>query len=113
VDKARKDDPLLIYGDGSQTRDFIHVSDVSAALYTAYVDDLKGVYNVGTGIETSLLDLVDLLDRISGNELKRIFMPARKGEIERSVAAVDRIREAAGFSAEIDLLQGLKDTYRQ
>lgn len=112
VDKARNGDSLLIYGDGSQTRDFIHVSDIAIALYTAFVDGLKGVYNVGTGVETSLSDLADLLDQISGRELKRIFMPARKGEIERSVASIDKIREDTGFSAEVDLLQGLKDTYR-
>ncbi|MGA1822808.1 MAG: NAD-dependent epimerase/dehydratase family protein [Thermoplasmatota archaeon] len=112
LDKAGKGDPLLIYGDGSQTRDFIHVSDISAALYTAYVDNLKGVYNVGTGVETSLLDLADMLDRISGRKLRRIFMPARKGEIERSVASIDKLRVAAGFSPGIELLQGLKDTYR-
>lgn len=111
LERASVNEPLLIYGDGKQTRDFIFVEDVARALLMTAMSDVTGQLNLGTGKETSILDLAEVVGRVSGGELKRIHMPARKGEILRSCADVSRIREEVGFEAEIDLLEGMRRTW--
>jgi UDP-glucose 4-epimerase len=110
LERAFGNEPLLIYGDGKQTRDFIFVEDVARALLMTARSDVTGQLNLGTGKETSILDLAGVVEEISGGEPKRIHMPARKGEILRSCADVSRIRDEVGFQAEIDLSAGMRRT---
>lgn len=98
-----------IFGDGSQTRDYIHVADV-VRLHRAVIEqDATGVFNVGTGIETRLDDLMalvaDILDR---PELTPIFEPFRTGELLRNSLSPRRLEQAIGARAEVDLRDGLR-----
>ena len=96
--------PATVFGDGSQTRDFVFVGDVAAAFLAAAESDAGGAFNVGTGVETSVLDLVGELG------LEPRFEPARPGEVARSCLAAGAIREALGWSASTPLRDGLEQT---
>lgn len=109
--KALSGEPFLIYGDGTQTRDFIYVADIARALYMAADSTITGSHNAGTGKETSINRISELIREISGASDEPIRMPARKGEILRSRADISSLIELTGFQAETDLKQGLRNTY--
>lgn len=98
-----------IFGDGAQTRDFVWVGDVACAFRKAIVGP-PGVYNVGTGKETSVRELYLAIARILGCSLQPVFLPATAGEVRRSVLSTDRAREALGWQPEICLERGLLAT---
>jgi UDP-glucose 4-epimerase len=99
-----------IFGDGHQTRDFVYVGDVADATLRA-VDSRAGVYNVGTGIETSVLELYATIERITGIKREAQLAPARPGEILRSVLDRTRIKEELGWEPQHSLEQGLSETW--
>jgi UDP-glucose 4-epimerase len=101
-----------IYGDGRQTRDYVFVGDVVAAnLAAADKRDVGGAVNVGTGRETSVLDLVAILRAESGREdFEPDFADARLGEIERSCLDVTRARDELGWEAGTSLNDGMRAT---
>jgi UDP-glucose 4-epimerase len=103
-----------IFGDGRQTRDYAYVGDVVAAnLAAAAHPEAHGAYNVGTGVEASVLEVVAALRQAAGvgeGEFEPEFAPARAGELQRSSLDVTRARAELGFSAETDLVSGLRST---
>jgi len=99
-----------IYGDGMQTRDFVYVTDVADATLRA-VDSRAGVYNVGTGLETSVLELYATIERIAGIKREARLAPARPGEVSRSVLDRTRIEEELGWEPEHSLEEGLAETW--
>ena len=110
-------EPLVIYGDGEQTRDYIHVGDVVRANLMAARMDLSPApgldsraYNVGTGIETSVNGLADILEEAAGIPTGRVFQDARSGELRRSALATARIRER-GWAPARSLRAGLAATF--
>lgn len=114
LDHALRGEPLTIYGDGEQTRDLIFVEDVARALVLACAPDRCGhlVCNIGTGRETSVRALAEaalLAARAHGAGPGRSrTAPARPGEISRSLAAVERAATSLGFTAEVELAEGLR-----
>jgi dTDP-L-rhamnose 4-epimerase len=102
----------LVFEDGGQSRDFIHVRDVARALVTALTTPAAtGVFNVGTGRATSVLELGErLAARLGYDGGFRIENRFRTGDIRHAFADVTRIRESLGFRAEIGLDEGLRDT---
>ena len=106
-----------VFGDGRQTRDYIYVEDVVRACITASDNDVSGSFNVGRGEEVSVLQLVEHL-RALGGELGMLdgggfepqFAPPRLGEVQRSALDTSRSREQLGFSADVDLENGLRRT---
>jgi UDP-glucose 4-epimerase len=103
-----------IYGDGQQTRDYVYVADVVAAnLAAASHPEAHGVYNVGTGRERSVLEVLGALRRAAGlgdDDLQPEFAPARLGELQRSALDVGRARAELGFTARADLDEGMRRT---
>jgi UDP-glucose 4-epimerase len=99
-----------VFGDGRQTRDYIYVGDVVAAFLAAAGADAEGPYNVGTGLETSVLDLGARLASVSGGEFQREMAPARPGEVQRISIDPARAERDLGWRAEVDLDRGLKLT---
>ncbi len=110
ADRFRRGLPPVIYGDGGQTRDLVFVGDVARANLLAAAWDGQGpfVFNVCTGRQTSLLDLVAAFQRISGRALEPQFAPPRPGDIYHSVGRPDRARERLGFRAQTPLEEGLR-----
>jgi UDP-glucose 4-epimerase len=98
-----------IFGDGTQTRDYVYAGDVAQASLAAVGQE--GVFNVGTGNETSVLDLYELCRRIAGAELDPEMAPARLGEIERSVLDVSKADRDLGWTPQVELEEGLRRTW--
>ena len=111
ADRARAGRPLTIFGDGTQTRDFVYVGDVVRAITAALGDGgSRVVANVGTGGEISVLELARTVVELCGGRSPIEHAPARPGEILKSRARVDRLRDALGVVAETKLVDGLRAT---
>jgi UDP-glucose 4-epimerase len=108
------DERPVIYGNGLQTRDFVFVKDVVRAnICAAKARKTRGeVYNIGTGRENSVLDLVRTLNKILGKELEVVFEKERAGDIMESFADLSLAKEKLGFVAETTLRNGLEETVR-
>jgi UDP-glucose 4-epimerase len=110
-------EPLTVFGDGEQTRDYVYAGDVARAnlLLTTVelpnpgsVDDVA--FNVATGQETSVVELAETIMSASGVDVELRFAPARKGEVQRSCLRTEKLR-ALGWNPIVPLEQGLKNTY--
>ena len=111
TDRARAARPLTIFGDGQQTRDFVYVGDVVRAIAAALRDgNSRVVANVGMGGEISVLELARTIVDLCGGRSTIEQQPARAGEILKSRARVDRLRDALGVAAETRLVDGLRAT---
>lgn len=113
--KMAKGERPVIFGDGSQTRDFTYVANAVLANLTAmkHPKPLLGeTYNVGTGGRTSLLDLVAALNKIYGKDLKPDFQPTRAGDVRDSQACLQRIAAAIGYKPIVDFEEGLGRTVK-
>lgn len=108
VDRIRDNQPVTVFGDGQQTRDFIYVRDVARANVAALQSDYQGACNVATGLSTSLLDLIQTLSDITGNQTETRFAEPRTGDIVHSLANPARMQEHLGVTAETGLKQGLE-----
>ena len=110
-DRAKAGQPLTIFGDGGQTRDFVYVGDVVRALAAAVADGNSGaVANVGTGGEITVLELARTIVELCGKRSAIAHAPPRAGEIMKSRARVDRLREVFGVVAQTQLVDGLRTT---
>ena len=100
---------LTIHGDGSQTRDFIYVSDVCEAFLAAMQNTVQGysTYNVCTGTCTSIIELAELLAEIIGSQTPFKFGPSRAGDIHRSFGDNSRLKSNFGVNPKVDLETGL------
>ena len=111
ANRARAGRPLTIFGDGSQTRDFVYVGDVARALVAAVGDgNSRLIANVGTGGEITVKELARTIVELCGGNSQIEHAPARAGEILRSRANVDRLRDKLGIVAETKLADGLRAT---
>jgi UDP-glucose 4-epimerase len=100
-----------IFGDGSQTRDYVFVRDVVRAMLAAHAHDAGGVFNIGTGAETSVLELYDAIQQASAVERTPAHAPARLGELQRSVLDPSLAERELGWRAEVELPAGLAQTW--
>ena len=99
-----------IFGDGMQTRDYVYVGDVARATL-ATLGHEGGVFNVGTGRETSVAELYELCARVAGSDAPAEHAPARLGELQRSFLDTTLAAERLGFTAMVDLEDGLRSTW--
>ena len=107
-----EDRPVTIYGDGSQTRDFVNARDLCQGMIAALDSNLAGeLVCLGSGTETSVVDLVRLLREVSGREIRTEFKPARAGEILRNYTDIAKARRLLGYSPQVDLADGLRECY--
>ena len=103
--------PIIIYGDGKQTRDFIYVDDVVEANILGMQHQVTGIYNVSTGISSSVNLLVDEFRNISGKDIEVVYDKPRLGDIRDSVLATDKSEKELLFTAKYNLHDGLIKTY--
>jgi UDP-glucose 4-epimerase len=112
--KITQGEPLIIYGDGSSTRDYIHVSDLCNGITRALLnEDVKNdVIHLASGRETSLRQLADLMIRISGkNDHPVEYRDKRTGEVDRNFARYDYARKVLGFEPQYTLEDGLQEAW--
>ena len=109
-------EPLLVFGDGEQTRDYVYVGDVVCGLLAAEGAVLDGrahrdVYNIGTGVETSVLGIAAALAEIAGAPARPEFRPHRTGEIQRVAIAPGAAAAELGWQPRTELAAGLAETF--
>ena len=110
IAKALRDEPISIHGDGGQTRDFIHVTDIVGALaYAGASKDMAGTYNVGYGRSQSILALAQEIVRLTGSKSAIEHLPPRAGDVRHSLASTKRLL-AAGWKARSSVSAGLAET---
>ena len=110
LNQARDGVDVTVEGDGSQTRDFVHVSDIVAAnLASATTDEVGEAFNVCTGVETSVAELASHVVEYVDSESEVVHVEAREGDIERSFGDGRRAAEALGFEPSVVLEDGLED----
>ncbi len=107
-DQYKKHEPVVIFGDGNQSRDFIYVADVARANLTALKSDYNGVLNIGTGKPETLLNIVKYLENINSEHIKIEHNAARPGDILHSYSSTEKAKENLKFEYEIALQKGLK-----
>jgi UDP-glucose 4-epimerase len=101
---------LVIYGDGSQTRDFVHVVDVANAILTlVQSDNGEGVFNIGYGRAVSIGDLAKTVLNLSGKDSGITYEPSRDADITHSVADILKARKAFAYSPQVPLEEGLQN----
>lgn len=107
-EQALAGDPLTVHGDGDQTRDFVHVEDVVRANLAAATTDATGeAYHIGTGTETSVLELAETVREVADSDSAIVHEAAREGDIDRSLADVSKAREQLEYEPSMDLTTGL------
>ena len=108
LDRVSREEPLVIHGDGLQTRDFVFIDDVLNAIVRALETDYVGVVNIGSGTEVSIRDLCRLFGKLVGGELKVVYSDPRPGDIRRSVAKIEEARRRLGWTPRTSLEDGLR-----
>lgn len=110
VERLRNGLPLIVYGNGTQTRDFVHVNDIVEAILLALEnrDARLEIFNIGFGISTPINELARLLKIAAGSDLRIIFEDSRVGDIKRSHANIEKARKMLGYTPRIALQEGLK-----
>lgn len=103
---------LVIFGGGDQSRDFVYVADVVDALVRAADAESvnRQVINVGSGRETSVTELADLVEQVTGQSVNRVNNREKSGGVQRLVANITRARELLGWQPQVDLEEGLNRT---
>ena len=100
-----------VYGDGEQTRDYIYVKDVVSALIKASLIEENHFLNIGTGVETSVNDLVNSMKIQFNSQINPIYKPAREGELKRSVLNNTKAKEDLDWKPEYSLDRGMKEVF--
>jgi UDP-glucose 4-epimerase len=110
---ALKDEPITLYGDGEQTRDFTFVADAVAATIAAGEHGVPGTaYNIGGGSRVSMNDVVKIIERIAGHPLKVTREEAQRGDMRDTYADTSLARKDLGFSPKVTLEEGIQAEYR-
>lgn len=110
ANKIVQGESCLIFGTGEQTRDFVHVRDLGKVI----LDVVKSsptypVMNVGTGQQTSLLEVIDQMEMLSGNKVRKMYLEERTGDVRHSCADVSKLADSIGWVPSPNLEVGLKD----
>jgi UDP-glucose 4-epimerase len=99
---------LIIFGDGTVTRDFVHVDDIVDAITLAIPHLKNSIYNIASGVSTSISNLAETMIAISGKDIKIIYQPSRSGDILFSASDISLAKETLKFTPKISLKNGLE-----
>ncbi len=103
--------PLLIFGEGKDTRDYVSVRDVLAANQTALDFTKNGAFNIGTGKESSVLDLIDIMEKVTEITPERNFLPPRPGEVHRIALNSALAQKQLGWVPKVGLEEGIQEVW--
>lgn len=112
INKALRGEDLVIYGDGSQVRDFVFVDDVAEANISAmkYENSSFEIFNIGSGTETTIGNLAEMIIKLTDSKSKIIYLPPRDGDIVYSRADVSKAKQVLGWEAKVPLEEGIFQT---
>ena len=103
------DKPLIIYGDGYQTRDFVFVKDAITAAILAAKSNTTGIFNIGTGNKTTIIELSNLITKLTDKKMEPVYQKPRHGDIRKSLADISKAK-SFGYTPQHSLEEGLKKT---
>ncbi len=110
INALLNDKQPIIFGDGTQTRDFIFVKNIAYANYKAALSDATGVYNVAHGKTTTINELLEIICDIMGYDFNPKYMPMQSGDIKNSVADITKAQNSFEFETEHDFKKELEET---
>jgi UDP-glucose 4-epimerase len=110
TERMLRDQQAYINGDGKQTRDYVFVEDVVQANMKALDYDQNGIFNVGTEVETNVIELFKILQKLTGTSIQLEHAEGKPGEQQRSVVGTDKIKKELGWEQHYDLEEGLEKT---
>lgn len=109
LDKIEMGEPPVIFGDGSQSYDFIHVDDIARANILALKSDATDdFFNIGMGVKTTINELVELLLSLTGSPLRPIYQPQAQMFVTHRIGSTEKAKQLLGFEAKIPLEEGLR-----
>jgi len=111
MDAVTHGSDITIFGDGEQTRDFVYVQDVVQALFLSMEKNVSGIFNVGTGVSSSINQLAQSVMQIARKEMDITYLDPREGEVRHSCADITNIREGMGYEPRYSLKDGLEETF--
>ena len=112
--RIREGKPLMIFGDGKQTRDFVFVEDIVKANILAATNPaaVGEIFNIATGRENDVNELVNIINRLSSRKNRVIYADSRAGEVKHSRASIEKARRILGYNPEINLEEGMFLTWQ-
>lgn len=110
IDALNNHNPPIIYGDGEQTRDFVYVKDVVAAMELALTSDVTGTFNIASGESYSVNELAEIIKKLLNKDINTHYEPERSGEVKFSQADISLAKNKLGFEPAYSLQDGIKDT---
>jgi len=111
IKKAIRGEDLIVYGDGTQRRDYLYVGDLVRAIETVILREITGTYQLGSGRPTSLLELIAALELAAGRQLAVSYVSRRQGEVHSTWCNIDKSAQAFGYVAPTTLETGLRATW--
>ena len=109
---ALEDKPLEVYGDGEQSRDFTHVTDIVEANWLAFEKALPGeVFNIGGGSRITLNEVIEIMEEIVGRELEVHYQGVQKGDVRHTLADMTKAKEKLGYKPKVSIHDGLQTEY--
>jgi UDP-glucose 4-epimerase len=108
VSRVLRGEPLVVYGDGEQTRDFVDAEDVARANWLALERGVSGVFNIGSGTATAIRELAEMVQACAGRVVGAQFAAPRPGEVRHSVASLAASRQKLGYVPQVMLRDGLR-----
>ncbi len=109
--KLSTNQPLEIFGDGLDTRDYIYVKDIAEVCIKAMESTYNDTFNVGTGIQTNLLELVDIIKEVTSLSTKTIFGPPRPGDVHHIALDITKAKKAFDWFPQTSLVDGIRKTW--
>ncbi len=107
--KILRGEPITIFGDGNQTRDYVYIEDIVKANLLA-LNGEEGIYNIGTGVETSVNELVQIFEEILGKKIVPVYATKRQGEVDRIALDIEKAKKELGFEPQYNVKEGIKKT---
>lgn len=104
-------EPLVVYGDGSQARDFLYVGDLVEAIRAAVESDVQGAYQLGSGRPTTVNELLEVMRSVTGRDLDVVYEDFRPGEVRDTWCEIEKARRGFGFAPATPLEEGLRQTW--
>lgn len=101
-------EPIMLYGDGQQTRDFTYVDDIVHANLLALTTNVSGLFNIGGGSRVSVADVLDVLDQIFGYQVKRTHQEQQAGDVRHTAADITAAQQHLGYGPRVSIAEGLE-----
>jgi len=110
--RIKDNNPVEIFGDGKDSRDYVYVRDISNICIKAMNSNKKDIYNAGTGKQTNLLELVEIIERVTKSQVKKQFSPPRPGDVKHISLDASKAREELNWTPSTDLEKGISNTWK-